>query len=162
MDRAIRRKPDSTDASTRPAAVDGISDRAAVKARCEKRCGIRIRLAGVSCIVVTVTVLASGNNPPKPNTAPSLADLAVKTAIGVSLVAIAVRQHRRMGAPKKPPKWQAHVDTMSPWFAMGLAPALQPWVLDQRGRCRARGSQTVSAGSCLALVQPPIRDLATG
>ena len=39
-------------------------------------------------IVVTVTVLATGDNPPKPNTAPSLADLAVKIAIGVSLVAI--------------------------------------------------------------------------
>ena len=83
-------------------------------------------------IVVTVTVLATGDNPPKPNTAPSLADLAVKIAIGVSLVAIAVRQRRRMERPKKPkkpPKWQAHVDNMSPWFAMGLAPALQPWVL---------------------------------
>ena len=31
--------------------------------------------------------------------------------------------------PKKPPKWQASVDNMSPWFAMALAPALQPWVL---------------------------------
>src|SRR5277367_4429819 len=77
-------------------------------------------------IVVTVTVLATGDNPPKPNTVPSLADLAVKIAIGVILVAIAVRQRRRMGRPKKakkPPKWQAHVDNMSPWFAMGLAPA---------------------------------------
>ena len=35
-------------------------------------------------IVVTVTVLATGNNPPKPNTAPSLASLAVKLAIGSS------------------------------------------------------------------------------
>jgi hypothetical protein len=72
-------------------------------------------------IVVTVTVLATGDNPPKPNTAPSLADLAVKIAIGVSLVAIAVRQRRRMERPKKPkkpPKWQEHVDRMSrgsPW-----------------------------------------------
>ena len=31
-------------------------------------------------IVVTVTVLATGNNPPQPNTAPSLAALAVKIA----------------------------------------------------------------------------------
>jgi hypothetical protein len=86
--------------------------------------------------VVTVTVLATGDDPPKLNTAPSLADLAVKIAIGVSLVAIAVRQRRRMGTPKKPkkpPKWQAHVDNMSPWFAMGLAPALQPWVLISAG-----------------------------
>jgi Sap, sulfolipid-1-addressing protein len=61
-------------------------------------------------VVVTVTVLATGDNPPKPSTAPSLADLAVKIAIGVSLVAIAVRQRRRMERPKKPkkpPKWRA-------------------------------------------------------
>ena len=31
--------------------------------------------------------------------------------------------------PKKPPKWQEHVDNMSPWFAMALAPTLQPWAL---------------------------------
>ena len=83
-------------------------------------------------IVVTVTVLATGNNPPKPNTAPSLASLAVKTAIGAGLVGLAIRQRRRMGRPKKPrkpPKWQEHVDNMSPWFAFGLAPALQPWAL---------------------------------
>ena len=83
-------------------------------------------------IVVTVTVLATGNNPPKPNTAPSLAGLAVRAAIGAGLVGLAIRQRRRMGRPKKPkkpPKWQEHVDNMSPWFAMGLAPALQPWAL---------------------------------
>ena len=43
-------------------------------------------------IVVAVTVLATGNNPPKPNTVPSLAGVAVKIAIGVILVAIAIRQ----------------------------------------------------------------------
>jgi hypothetical protein len=83
-------------------------------------------------IVVTVTVLATGNNPPKPNTAPSLAALAAKIAIGVLLVVVAIRQIRAMRRPKKPkkpPKWQAHVDTMSLWFAMALAPALQPWAL---------------------------------
>jgi len=81
--------PDRLGDSARPAPVDGIPDRAAVKARREKRRGIRVRLAGASlAIVVTVTVLATGDNPPKPNTAPSLADLAVKIAIGVSLVAI--------------------------------------------------------------------------
>ena len=36
-------------------------------------------------IVVTITVLATGNNPPNPNTVPSLASLAVKIAIGPSL-----------------------------------------------------------------------------
>ena len=83
-------------------------------------------------VVVTVTVLATGNNPPKPSTAPSLAALAVKTALGAVLVVIGVRHIRARGRPKppkKPPKWQQHVDTMSPWFAMALAPTLQPWAL---------------------------------
>ena len=68
-------------------------------------------------IVVTITVLATGNNPPQPNTAPSLAALAVKTALGVLLVVIAIRHIRARGRPKppkKPPKWQEHVDDMSP------------------------------------------------
>ena len=105
-------------------------------------------------IVVTVTVVATGNNPPKPNTAPSLADLAVKIAIGVILVAIAVRQRRTMRRPKKPkkpPKWQAHVDNMSPWFAMGLAPALQPWVLISAGAATVVEAKLSSTESYLAL-----------
>jgi threonine/homoserine/homoserine lactone efflux protein len=80
-------------------------------------------------IVVTVTVLATGNNPPEPNTVPSLASLAAKIAIGTFLVLIAIRQRRRMRGPKKPkkpPKCQQHVDNMSPWFALGLAPHSSP------------------------------------
>jgi len=83
-------------------------------------------------IVVTITVLATGDKPPKPATAPSLAALAVKIALGVVLVMIAVRHIRARSQPKppkKPPKWQEHVDNMSPWFALALAPTLQPWVL---------------------------------
>ena len=105
-------------------------------------------------IVVAVTVLATGNSPPKPNTAPSLANLAVKIAIGVGLVAIAIRQRRRMGRPKppkKPPRWQKHVDAMSPWFAMALAPALQPWLLISAGAATVVEAKLSSAQSYLAL-----------
>jgi Sap, sulfolipid-1-addressing protein len=87
-------------------------------------------------IVVAVTVLITDNKPPKPNTAPSLAALAVKILIGVALVLIAVRQRRRMGKPrppKKPPKWQTGLDNMSPWYAIGLAPLTQPWGLVAAG-----------------------------
>ena len=87
-------------------------------------------------IVVALSVLVTGNKPPKPNTAPSLAALAVKIAIGVALVLIAIRQRRRMGKPrppKKPPKWQTGIDNMSPWFAIGLAPLTQPWGLVAAG-----------------------------
>jgi hypothetical protein len=105
-------------------------------------------------IVVTVTVLATGNNPPKPATAPSLAALAVKIALGVLLVTIAVRHIRARGLPKppkKPPKWQAHVDSMSPWFALALAPTLQPWVLIGMGAATVVEAKLSSWESFLAL-----------
>jgi threonine/homoserine/homoserine lactone efflux protein len=105
-------------------------------------------------IVVTITVVATGNNPPKPSTAPSLAALAVKIALGAVLVVIAVRRIRTRGRPrppKKPPKWQAHVDSMSPWFAMGLAPALQPWVLIGAGAATVVEAKLSSWESLLAL-----------
>jgi Sap, sulfolipid-1-addressing protein len=89
-------------------------------------------------IVVTVTVLATGNNPPRPHTDPASTALAIRIAIGVLLVAAAIGQWRRAGRPKKPkklPKWQEHVDHMSVWFAMGLAPVVQPWVLIGAGAC---------------------------
>ncbi|HYA68699.1 MAG TPA: GAP family protein [Acidimicrobiales bacterium] len=87
-------------------------------------------------VVVSLTLVATGNKPPKPNTAPSLAALAVKILIGVTLVLIAVRQWRRMGRPKrakKTPRWQTGIDNMSPWFAVGLALLVQPWGLVAAG-----------------------------
>ena len=106
-------------------------------------------------IVVAGTVLVTGNKPPKPNTAPSLASLAVKIVIGTFLVRIAIRQRRRRGLPKKskkPPKWQEHVDIMSPWFAMGLAPALQPWTLIAAGAATVVEAKLSSWESYLALI----------
>jgi hypothetical protein len=105
-------------------------------------------------IVVTITVLATGNNPPKPATVPSLASLAVKIALGLVLVVIALRHIRARSqpkAPKKPPKWQAHVDSMSPWFALALAPTLQPWVLIGAGAATVVEAKLSSWGSFLAL-----------
>jgi hypothetical protein len=105
-------------------------------------------------VVVTVTVLATGNNPPKPATAPSLAALAVKIVLGVVLVRIAVNHIRARGRPKppkKPPRWQAQVDSMSPWFALALAPTLQPWVLIGAGAATVVEAKLSSWGSFLAL-----------
>ena len=105
-------------------------------------------------IVVTITVVATGNNPPKPSTAPSLAALAVKTALGAVLVVIGVRHIRARGRPKppkKPPKWQEHVDSMSPWFAMVLAPTLQPWALIGAGAAVVVEAKLSSWQSFLAL-----------
>src|SRR5271156_6533897 len=51
-------------------------------------------------VVVTLTVVATGNNPPKPDTQPSLAGIAVKILIGVVLVVIGLRRRARLGFPK--------------------------------------------------------------
>ena len=87
-------------------------------------------------IVIAFTVLVTGNNPPKPSTAPSLAALAAKLAIGVGLTVIAIRQYRKLGQPKppkKPPRWQTGIDNMTPWYAIGLGPLTQPWALVAAG-----------------------------
>jgi Sap, sulfolipid-1-addressing protein len=105
-------------------------------------------------IVVAITVLATGNNPPRAATAPSLAALAVKIVLGAVLVVIAVRHIRARGLPKppkKPPTWQEHVDNMSPWFALGLAPALQPWLLIGAGAATVVQAKLSSWASFLAL-----------
>ena len=105
-------------------------------------------------IVVTLTVTATGNDPPKPATVPSLAALAIKIVLGVVLVRIAIRHIRARSQPKppkKPPKWQAHVDSMSPWFAMALAPTLQPWVLIGLGAATVVEAKLSSWESFLAL-----------
>jgi Sap, sulfolipid-1-addressing protein len=105
-------------------------------------------------IVVAVTVLATGNDPPKPQTAPSLAALAVKILLGVGLLYIAFRQRRHMGQPKKPkkpPKWQTGVDNMSPWYAIGIAPLVQPWGLIAAGAATVVQAKVSSFESFLSL-----------
>jgi hypothetical protein len=106
-------------------------------------------------VVIVITVLITGNKPPAPNTAPSLGALAAKIAIGVGLVLIAVRQRRRMGKPKKPkkpPKWQTGIDNMSPLYAAGLAPLVQPWGLVAAGVATIVGAKLTSVASYIALV----------
>ena len=105
-------------------------------------------------IVVTATVLLTGNSPPRPHTSPASTALAVRIAIGVVLVAAAIREWRRMRRPKKPkkpPKWQEHVDRMSLWFAMALGAALQPWVLISAGAATVVEAKLSSWESYLAL-----------
>jgi Sap, sulfolipid-1-addressing protein len=53
-------------------------------------------------LVVTATVLLTGNRPPRPHTSPATAALAVRIALGVVLVAAAIRQWRRMRQRNKP------------------------------------------------------------
>ena len=76
-------------------------------------------------IVVTVTVVATGNNPPKPSTAPSLASLAVKIALGAVLVVIAVRHIRARG----PSHRRSRRSGRSMWTA---CPRGSPWSWPRR------------------------------
>jgi hypothetical protein len=104
--------------------------------------------------VVALTVVFTGNKPPKPSTAPSLAAIAVKILIGVALVVIALRRRAKMGQPKKPkktPKWQTGIDNMSPWVVIGLAPLTQPWGLVAAGVATITEAKLSSLQSYVAL-----------
>jgi Sap, sulfolipid-1-addressing protein len=106
-------------------------------------------------IVIAFTLLVTGNNPPKPSTVPSLAALAMKIAIGVALVIIAVRRRRKLSQPKEPkkaPKWQTGIDNMSIWFAMALGPLTQPWGLVAAGVATIMEAKLSSWESSIALV----------
>ncbi len=105
-------------------------------------------------VVVVLTLVVTGNKPPAPSTAPSLGALAAKILIGVALLIIAVRQYRKLGKPKKPkktPKWQTSIDNMSPWYAMGLAPLVQPWGLIAAGVATITEAKLSSWESYIAL-----------
>ncbi len=105
--------------------------------------------------VVALTIIFTGNKPPKPNTAPSLAGIAIKMLIGVVLVFIALRRRAKMGQPKKPkkpPKWQTGIDNMSPWVCIGLAPLTQPWGLVAAGVATIMEAKLSSAQDYIALV----------
>lgn len=106
-------------------------------------------------VVIAVTLLATGDKPPKSGTAPSLAALAVKLVIGVTLVIIGGRRYRRIGQPKKPkkePRWQSGIDSMSPLYVIGLAPLVQPWGLVAAGVTEVVGAKLSSWESYLVLV----------
>ncbi len=95
------------------------------------RKGLAFILGWLACLVAVIAavVLVTGGKPPAPNTAPPTAAVAVKLALGVVLILFALRQWRRMGAPRKPPAWMARLDRVSLWSAAGLAAFLQPWTL---------------------------------
>ena len=109
-------------------------------------------------VVVALTLLVTGNNPPKPNTAPSLGILIAKILLGCWLVFWGYRAQQRRKDPtapkkvKKTPKWQTGIDNMSPWFAVVLAPLVQPWGLVAAGIAVITGAKLSSTMSYVALV----------
>ena len=116
--------------------------------------GLAFILGWLACLVAVIAavIVATGNNPPAPQTVPSDAALAVKLAIGVVLILIAVRQRRRMGRPRKPPAWMARLDQLSLWGAAGLAAFLQPWTLVAAGASTIVEAKLASAADYLVLV----------
>ena len=116
--------------------------------------GLAYILGWLACLVAVIAavVLTTGNNPPRPQTAPSTAALAVKLALGIVLILIAVRQRRRMGRPRKPPGWMGHLDRLSLWGAAGLAAFLQPWTLVAAGAATILEAKLSTPDSYLALI----------
>jgi threonine/homoserine/homoserine lactone efflux protein len=116
--------------------------------------GLAFILGWLACLVAVIAavIVATGNNPPAPQTVPSDAALAVKLAVGVVLILIAVRQRRRMGRPRKPPAWMARLDQLSLWGAAGLAAFLQPWTLVAAGASTIVEAKLASAADYLVLV----------
>ncbi len=116
--------------------------------------GLAFILGWLACLVVVIAAvfLATGNNPPQPQTVPSAAVLAVKLALGVVLILIAARQRRRMGRPRKPPAWMDRLDRLSLLSVAGLAAFLQPWTLVAAAAATVAQAKLTTAGSYLALV----------
>src|SRR2546430_17292283 len=69
------------------------------------RKGLAFILGWLACLVAVIAavIVTTGNNPPAPQTAPSDAALAVKPAVGVLLILIAVRQRRPTSRSPNPP-----------------------------------------------------------
>jgi Sap, sulfolipid-1-addressing protein len=102
--------------------------------------------------VIAAVFLVTGDSPPKAQTAPSTAVLAIKLTLGVVLILVAVRQRRRMGQPRKSPAWMARLDGLSLWSVAGIAAFLQPWTLVAAGAATVSEAHLASFGSYLALV----------
>jgi threonine/homoserine/homoserine lactone efflux protein len=118
------------------------------------RKGLAFLLGWLACLVVVMAavILATGGKPPAAKTDPSTAVLAVKLALGVVLILLAVRQWRRIGRERKPPAWMERLDRMSLWAAAGLAAFLQPWVLVAAGAATVTQARLSTAADYLALL----------
>jgi threonine/homoserine/homoserine lactone efflux protein len=118
------------------------------------RKGLAFLLGWLACLVVVMAavILATGGKPPAAKTDPSTAVLAVKLALGVVLILLAVRQWRRIGRERKPPAWMERLDRLSLWTAAGLAAFLQPWVLVAAGAATVTQAKLSTVGDYLTLL----------
>jgi hypothetical protein len=119
------------------------------------RKGLAFVLAWLACLVLvlTLTVVATGGNPPKEQSTPSTAVLAVKIALGVGLIAYGEHRRRRRGRrPPRPPAWAARLDRVSVWSAAGVAVLVQPWGLVAAGCATVVNADMSQVSSYLALM----------
>ncbi len=118
------------------------------------RKGLAFILGWAACLVAVIALVVgvTGGKPPAPHTAPSTAALVVKAVLGVVLIAVAVRQRRRMGRPRKQPTWMARLDRLSLWAAAGLGVFLQPWALVAAGAATVVQAKLATVGDYLSLV----------
>ena len=118
------------------------------------RKGLAFILGWLACLVAVIAavILTTSGHPPKPQTAPSTAVLAIKLALGVLLILLAERQRRRMGRPRKPPGWMAGLDRLSLWSAAGIAVFLQPWALVAAGAATVVQAKLSTAGDYVTLL----------
>jgi threonine/homoserine/homoserine lactone efflux protein len=116
--------------------------------------GLAFVLGWLACLVAVIAavLLTTGGKPPKPQTAPSTAALAIKLTLGIVLILLAARQRRRMGRPRKPPSWMASLDRLSPWSAAGLAVFLQPWALVAAGAATVVQAKLSTGGDYVTLL----------
>ena len=116
--------------------------------------GLAYILGWLACLVVVIAsvIAATQNNPPRPQTVPSTAALAVKLAIGVVLIVIALRKRRQRGRPREPAAWRARLDRLSLLGAAGLAAFLQPWTLVAAGAATILEAKLSTPDSYLALI----------
>jgi threonine/homoserine/homoserine lactone efflux protein len=118
------------------------------------RKGLAFVLGWLACLiaVIAAVILTTGGKPPKPQTAPSTAALAIKLTLGIVLILLAARQRRQMGRPRKPPGWMASLDRLSLWAAAGLAVFLQPWTLVAAGAATVVQAKLSTGGDYATLV----------
>jgi hypothetical protein len=107
---------------------------------------------GSLVIIVAAVELATGGNPPRSQSDPSTAGLAIKLAVGIALVLVGIRRHRRTGRPRKPPTWMKKLDHLSLWTVAGLSFFVQPWPLVAAGAATVIDAHVSSALDYLTLV----------
>src|SRR5262249_20281433 len=103
-------------------------------------------------VVIAVVLLLTGGKPPRPNTAPSVAALAIRALIGAVLIWVGLRHRHRVGRPHKQPGWMTRLDHLSLWAPAGPGAFLQPWWLVAAGAATIVQAKLSTVGDWLTLM----------